>query len=195
MSSLADNIGRELRTIFFFVGMLWAVYLLSCLFPFVADYGLQPRRVIGLVGIVTMPLLHASLRHILSNTVPLIVLLFLLAGSRAHSWRIVVQIVVVGGILLWLFGRSANHVGASGLISGLITYLILGGILERRFLPAVVAVITFLIYGGSLFWGLIPSESSVSWDGHWSGAMAGVLLAFQLPLRQKSPSSVSKRNS
>jgi membrane associated rhomboid family serine protease len=195
MPSLADSVGKELKTILFFVGILWAVYLLSCLVPIVADYGLQPRRAVGLIGIVSMPFLHANLRHIVSNTIPLAVLLFLLAGSRTRSWRIVAEIIVLGGVLLWLFGRSANHVGASGLISGLITFLIIGGILERRVVPAAVAVITFLIYGGSLFWGLIPRESSVSWDGHWSGALAGVFLAFQVPRRQKSTSATARRGS
>ena len=146
----------------------------------VIDYGLEPRTAWGLLGIVTMPFLHGSLGHILSNTIPLIVLLLILAGSRAKAWVIAIEIIVLGGVILWIFGRSANHIGASALISGLIAFLILGGFFERRPVPIVVAVLTFFLYGGSLIWGIIPSSKEVSWDGHLCGAIAGGLLAFQL---------------
>lgn len=187
MPSLAESASREFRSILIFVGCIWAVYLLSFVAP-ITSWGLQPRSLRGLPGIVTMPLLHGDLRHIVANTIPLIVLLFLLVGSRAKSWAIVVEIVVLGGILLWLFGRDANHVGASGLVSGLIAFLVLGGVFERRPIPVTVAVLTLVLYGGSLLWGLIPRNPQVSWDGHWCGAVAGGLLAFQLA---RSPSSRS----
>jgi membrane associated rhomboid family serine protease len=198
MPSLADSVGKELRSILIFVGVIWTVFLLSFALP-LNDYGLQPRSWIGLLGIVTMPFLHANIKHIVGNTIPLIVLLFLLAGSRAKSWQIVVEIVVLGGVILWLFGRNGSasdtrvvHIGASGLISGLITFLIMGGVFERRFIPVVVAIITFLMYGGSLLWGFIPTETQVSWDGHLCGAAAGGLLAFQLA-RRRRPKDAAKR--
>ncbi len=142
MPSLAESLGKELKTILIFVGIIWAVFLVSCLLPGLTDYGLQPRSVIGLLGIITMPFLHGSLGHLVANTIPLIVLLFLLSGSRAKSWPIVLEIMVLGGVLLWICGRDANHVGASALISGLITFLMLGGFFERRPVPIVVAIIT-----------------------------------------------------
>jgi membrane associated rhomboid family serine protease len=179
MPTLAESLGKELKTILAFVGVIWAVYFISLLLP-VTEYGLQPRTAWGLLGIVTMPFLHASLGHVFSNTIPLIVLLLLLAGSRAKWWVIAIEITVLGGAILWIFGRSANHVGASALTSGLIAFLILGGLFERRFVPIVVAVVTFLLYGVSLLWGVIPGSSEVSWDGHLCGAIAGGLLAFQL---------------
>jgi len=182
--TLADSVGRQLRHILFFVGVIWALFLVSLVTP-LQQYGLRPRTLPGLLGILTMPFLHANLRHIVGNTIPLIVLLFLLAGSRAKSWRIVAEITLLGGAILWVVGRSAIHIGASGLVSGLITFLILGGVFERRFLPAVVAMITFLLYGGSLLWGFVPRESQVSWDGHLCGAAAGGLLAFQLARRRR----------
>jgi membrane associated rhomboid family serine protease len=179
MPSLAESLGKELKMILVFVGTIWAVYFISFAVP-VTEYGLQPRTAWGLLGIVTMPFLHASLRHIVSNTIPLIVLLFLLTGSRARSWVIAIEITILSGVILWIFGRNANHVGASALISGLIAFLILGGFFERRLVPIVVAVVTFVLYGGSLIWGIIPHTSEVSWDGHLCGAIAGGLLAFQL---------------
>lgn len=182
MATLAESVGKELRNILIFVGVIWAVFLVSKLVPQLElqQYGLRPRSAIGLLGLVTMPFLHGGIGHIVGNTIPLIVLLFLLAGSRAKSWQIVAEIVVCGAALLWVFGRNANHIGASGLVSGLITFLILGGAFERRFVPVVVAVVTFLLYGTSLVWGFIPRDEHVSWDGHLCGAVAGGLLAFQL---------------
>src|SRR6185436_16533406 len=99
------------------------------------------RTVRGLAGILLMPFLHANFQHLISNTVPLIVLLMLLAGSHAKPWMIVLEIVLTSGTLLWVFGRPASHIGASGLIFGLIAYLILSGLLQRRPIPIVVAII------------------------------------------------------
>ena len=180
MPSLAESLRKEFTMILIFVGVIWLVFIVSCLLPGLAEYGLQPRSLVGLLGIISMPFLHGGLGHLVANTIPLIVLLVFLTGSRAKSWLIVLEIVVLGGILLWICGRQANHVGASALISGLITFLVLGGVFERRPIPIVVAVVTFLMYGGSLLWGFIPREKEVSWDGHLCGAIAGGLLAFQL---------------
>ena len=120
-------------------------------------------------------------QHILSNTVPLFVLLILLAGSRAESWEVVVLITLLGGLLLWIFGREAIHIGASGLISGLATFLILSGFLERRIIPLLIALLVGFLYGSVLVMGVIPRiGSQVSWDGHLCGAIAGGIVAFAL---------------
>lgn len=183
MISLAESAGRELRTILIVVGVIWVVFFLSVGFDSVlpvANFGVHPRTWIGLLGIVTMPFLHASFGHLIGNTLPLIVLLFLLVGSRAQSWRIVLEIVLISGLLVWLLGRDANYVGASALIYGLITFLLLGGFLERRPIPIMVAAVTFLFYGGSLLWGLVPRPGPVAWDAHLWGAVAGCIVAFHL---------------
>jgi membrane associated rhomboid family serine protease len=121
------------------------------------------------------------LQHILSNTVPLFVLLMLLAGSRAESWEVVVLITFLGGLLLWIFGREAIHIGASGLISGLAAFLILSGFLERRIIPLLIALLVGFLYGSVLVMGVIPRiGSQVSWDGHLCGAIAGGIVAFAL---------------
>ncbi|MCU0958754.1 MAG: rhomboid family intramembrane serine protease [Pirellulaceae bacterium] len=190
MTSLAENAGKELKTILIFAGVIWGVFFLSLALP-LADYGVHPRTWLGLIGIVTMPLLHATFGHLVGNTLPLIVLLFLLVGSRARSWRIVLEISILSGVLVWLLGRDANYVGASALIYGLIAFLVLGGFLERRPIPIVVAAITFLFYGGSLLWGLVPRPGPVAWDAHLWGAVAGGVVAFHLarPIkwRRKTP--------
>jgi membrane associated rhomboid family serine protease len=180
MTTLADAVRETLVSILIFIGLIWAVFLLSRFLPGITDYGLLPRSAKGLIGIGTMPFLHAHLGHIVANTIPLLVLLFLLAGSRAQSWPIVLEIVVFSGVLLWTFGRKANHIGASGLVFGLIGFLIFAGVFERRFVSIVVALITLVLYGGSMLWGMLPIQEGVSWDGHLCGAIAGGLLAFQM---------------
>jgi len=181
MSRESHAIRRELAGVILFIAAIWAVFLASCVFPNVDQYGVVPRRMVGLVGIPAMPFLHANLQHILSNTIPLFILLILLAGSRAESWEVVVFVGLLGGLLLWIFGREAVHIGASGLISGLTAFLILSGFLEKRIIPLLIALIVGFFYGGSLILGVVPRfGSQISWDGHLCGAVAGAVVAWAL---------------
>lgn len=128
-----------------------------------------------------MPFLHADFRHIMSNTPPLFILLTLLAGSRANSKTIVAIIILLAGVLLWLFGRgNAIHIGASGLVFGLAGFLIASGIIEKRPLPLLISLIVGLIFGASLLTGILPTQKSVSWDGHLFGLVAGAVTAYGL---------------
>jgi membrane associated rhomboid family serine protease len=186
MQNASHTIPEELWDVVVFIGLIWAVFLVSLVFPGLDQYGVIPRKLGGIVGIAAMPFLHGNLGHILSNTVPLFVLLVLLAGSRAESWKVVVVISILGGFLLWIFGRPAVHIGASGLISGLIAFLILSGLLEMRIVPLLIALFVGFLYGGSLVLGLLPRlGSEVSWDGHLCGAIAGALVAFALTRRPR----------
>src|SRR5262245_32005887 len=102
------------------VGVIWLVFAAECALPGrLTPYGITPRTQRGLIGIVAAPFLHADIRHVAANTIPLAVLLVLLAGSTNRASIVVVSIVLGGGTLLWLFGRSATHIGASGLVFGL----------------------------------------------------------------------------
>lgn len=189
MPESSHTIREEIRGVLIFVGVIWGVYFLSYPFPALEHYGVIPRKLIGLVGIPAMPFLHANFGHLISNTIPLVVLLILLAGSRAESWQVVAVIVVLGGLLLWIFGRSADHVGASGLISGLTAFLILSGFLEQRIVPLMIALLVGFLYGGSLIFGVIPRiGSNISWEAHLCGAIAGAFVAFALAQNsQKRP--------
>jgi membrane associated rhomboid family serine protease len=181
------TIQQEIKGVIAFIAAIWAVFVLECVLPFdLTSLGLIPRTLTGLVGIPAMPFLHANLQHIVSNTLPLFILLILLAGSKANSWAVVVQVVLLGGILLWLLGRPANHIGASGLIFGLIAFLIVSGLLERRFVPLVISVVVIFLYGGSLLLGVVPRLGShISWDGHLFGAVAGGIIAYLLTSNSK----------
>lgn len=182
------SIKQELPAVLLFVGLIWLVYALDRVLP-LEQFGLIPRNGSHLVGIITMPFLHGSLQHIMSNTVPLLVLLTLLAGSRANSRTIVLIIVLLGGALLWLFGRGAAlHIGASGLVFGLAVFLIVSGLLERRVIPMLITIFVTFMYGSSLLSGILPWQPGVSWDGHLFGGIAGAVAAFFL-VRGKQVSS------
>ncbi len=194
MPDAAHPIRQELSRIGAFIAAIWAVFLLSLLFPAIDRFGVTPRTLSGLTGVVAMPFLHADLDHIVGNTVPLFILLCLLAGSRARSWEIVVDVVLLGGILLWIFGRSATHIGASGLIFGLIAFLLVSGLLERRFIPLAAAVAVGFLYGSTLVTGVWPRlGSNISWDGHLTSAIAGGIVAYVLTRDAATQESSAQR--
>ena len=178
---MKHRVVEELNFVLVFVGAVWAVFLLDAILPgSFNSWGLAPRHLTGLPGIVTMPFLHGGWGHLLGNTVPLIVLLCLLAGSRANSAGIVAAIILLGGAMLWLFGGGSTiHVGASGLVYGLITFLIVAGFREARVVAIVIAIFVGVTYGATLFSGMVPFmvDKNVSWDGHLFGAIAGAVVA------------------
>lgn len=193
MSRNSHSIRHEIHGVILFIGFIWAVYFLSLAVPRIDHYGVVPRTVSGLTGIAAMPFLHANFHHLISNTIPLAVLLVLLAGSRTGFWSIVIAVTVLGGLLLWLFGRPAVHIGASALISGLTAFLIISGLRERRLVPLLIALLVGFLYGSSLIMGVIPRFGShISWDGHLCGAIAGVVVACALTGgdRRSSESSI-----
>jgi membrane associated rhomboid family serine protease len=183
---------RNITFIFVLICSILAVFLLEFVSPEeVLTHGLVPRTQRGLVGIATMPFLHANLAHLSGNLVSLVILLaFMLAF---HSQKLIVDVIlidIVGGLLLWLFGRSAVHVGASGLIYGLAGFMIAAGISQRRFMEVVGALAVAVLYGNSLFWGLLPLHPGVSWDGHLAGAVGGAIVGLTISTTP-SPNSTS----
>lgn len=182
-------IRKNLINVLAFVGLIWLIYLvglpLKVMLWDLVNYGMVPRTVRGLIGILTMPFLHDGLDHLLGNTVPLAVLLFMLATSRSNARRIVLGLIVLSGIFTWLIGISSPVVGASGLIYALTAYLITAGLYERQLISAATAVLVGVLYGGTLFWNLLPTAGkTVAWDAHLLGAAAGAVYAH-LTLRKK----------
>ena len=174
------TIREELRGVLTFVGIMWGVFVGDWLLGGrISDWGLVPRTLVGVIGIPLTPFLHADVGHLLSNTIPLVILLALLAGSRTRTWPTVIELIGLGGGILWLIGRPYRHIGASVLVYSLIAFLIVAGFREKRFVPLVIALLVGFLYGGTLIFGVLPSaDSRVSWDGHFSGAIAGAALAY-----------------
>lgn len=189
VKNYAHSIREEIWGVLLFVGVVWGVFFLGWVIPL--DFlELIPRQWSRLPGILSLPFLHRDLGHLLSNTFPLIVLMALLAGSRANSYRIVFYLVLVSGGLLWLFGRNGTgtepiaHVGASVLVFGLITYLIASGLFERRLVPLLIAILVGFLYGGTVLWepfrAVFSRDQAISWEGHFFGAIAGVIVAYAM---------------
>lgn len=183
-SNHTKSVGDEVSGVLTFVVVIWVAFFADWALPLSEWFALIPRDLSRLPGIIAMTFLHGSIGHLLSNTVPLIILMTLLSGSRANSWQTVAMIVVTGGALLWLFGRNGtdshivSHIGASLLVFGLITFFLAAAWFEMRVVSIVIAVLVGVLYGGSLLWGVVPMQRGVSWDGHLCGAIAGIIVAF-----------------
>ncbi|MCR9198200.1 MAG: rhomboid family intramembrane serine protease [Planctomycetaceae bacterium] len=177
---MKHRVVEELDGVATLLGLIWIVFGVDWLLPAdLTQYGLVPRTTSGLAGILTMPFLHADFGHLFGNTVPLIILLGLLAGSRANSYAVVPQLIVGGGLLLWCFGRTSRHVGASGLVYALIAFLIISGVRERRPAALIISIFVGLTYGATLLTGVLPTVGEgISWDGHLAGAVAGAVIAW-----------------
>ncbi|OED42327.1 rhomboid family intramembrane serine protease [Chromatiales bacterium (ex Bugula neritina AB1)] len=173
------SLRRDLKGIALFLGLIWLVFVVDRFLP-LENFGLIPRSLKGLVGIITLPFLHADWSHLTGNSVPLAVLLLLLAGSRANSIDIVVLISLLAGVALWLMGRTAIHIGASVLVFGLVGFLVCAGFFEKRMLSAVIAIGVAITYGSTLLAGILPTGGGVSWEGHLFGAAAGALVAYYI---------------
>jgi len=182
MNALVDSrnvhtIKRDLAGVAIFIAVIWLVFALDTFLP-LEQLGLVPRTLRGLVGILAMPFLHGDLTHLIGNTVPLAVTLLLLAGSRANSGGIVILITILCGAGLWLLGREALHIGASGVVFGLISFHVFAGIFERRLQSVLIAFVVGLFYASTVLQGIMPFQQGVSWEGHLIGAVSGAAVAL-----------------
>jgi membrane associated rhomboid family serine protease len=162
--------------------LMWASEILDTVVGGRLDaYGISPRDPDGLVGIATSPFLHAGFGHLAGNTLPFLLMGFLIALSGvARLVLVTITIAVVGGFGTWLLAPAATlHIGASGIVFGYAAYLLSRGFFNRRPLDLVVAALVALFWGGALLGGLLPQEG-ISWQGHLFGALGGVLAANML---------------
>ena len=170
-----------------FVAVLWIVEIVDRSTAGSLDrYGIRPRTDEGLGGIVAAPLLHAGWGHLEANSGPLLVLGFLVAVVSTARWVGVLAVTwLISGIGVWLVGPgNAVTVGASGLVFGLLTYLLVAGFLERRPVGILIAVGVFIFYGSVLL-GVLPGQPGISWQGHLFGAVGGVVAAYSLADRRR----------
>ena len=162
-----------------FVVLLWLISLLQYLTDASLSWlGILPRNFFGLIGILTAPLIHSGLVHLLSNSFPLVLLPgFILFMHRQVALRVFAFVYFFSGLMTWFIGRPAYHVGASGVIYGLAGFLLFNGLL-RRDRPALAVSMAILFLYGGLFYGLFPAEERVSWEGHLGGLVSGLLAAI-----------------
>ena len=151
--------------------------------------GIIPREVDGLDGVVWAPLLHADWAHLIANTLPILVLGFLaLANGIGQFIAVTATIWIVAGIGTWLTGEpNSLHIGASGLIFGWLTFLLVRGFFARSFGQIALAVLLFVAYGGTLL-GVLPGQPGISWQAHLFGAIGGLVAARLVTVADRSRS-------
>jgi membrane associated rhomboid family serine protease len=162
-----------------FVILLWMIKYTEYAFSVdLSNLGIYPRTLQGSIGILTSPFIHGDFYHLFSNTFPLI-----FAGMgvfyfyRRIAFPLIVIIYLASGIWVWLFARSAYHIGASGIIYGLVSFLFFSGIF-RKDLPSIsVSLIVIFLYNGMIH-GLFPLEEGISWESHLTGAVIGFMSAY-----------------
>ncbi len=178
------NAGTWLRRavpVLVLVGLMWLSEFADAALRADLDFfGIRPREVDGLPGIVLSPFLHLGFGHLIANTSALLLLGVLLAWLTRHLWVVTIGVVLLGGLGVWLLAPpNSVTIGASGLVYGYAAFLAVYGFVARRLLPALVAVLVIALYGG-LVWGVLPLAPGVSWQGHLFGALAGLALALRL---------------
>lgn len=165
------------------IGILWVVLLINKLVGYRLNIlGIYPRNPFGLLGIIFHPLLHGSFNHLFFNSIPLFVLLtFMLTTGITTFICVSVIIILLSGLCIWLFGRKAIHIGASGLIMGYWGYLLVFAYKNPSILSYILAIIC-IYYFGSLLISIFPSEEKTSWEGHLFGLGSGIAATYICPL-------------
>lgn len=171
-----------------FVALIWLIQLLDWALDLEpADFGVRPRQLAGLPGIFFAPLVHGGFAHLLANSPPLLVLgtamLYLYPGA---ALRVLPAVYLGTGVAVWLFARGSAHVGASGLIYGLVSYIFVAGLIRRDRRAIAASLLVCFMYG-ALIWGLLPIEPGVSWETHLAAALIGIVLAIALRRRDIAP--------
>jgi membrane associated rhomboid family serine protease len=162
----------------FFAG-LWCFNIINWITgSYLNILGIYPRHLLGLVGIVFCPFLHQNFTHLFFNSIPLFVLgLALLAKGPIIFYEASIFIAVMGGLLVWIFGRPAMHIGASGLISGYFGYILSLAYFHPNFTTLLLACMVIYYFGG-IFLGILPSEKETSWESHLFGFISGIVFAY-----------------
>jgi membrane associated rhomboid family serine protease len=164
-----------------FVALIWLVQLWNWGLNLELErFGVRPREWAGLPGIVFAPLLHGGFGHLAANSLPLLVLgtgmLYLYPNS---ALKVFPSVYLGPGIAVWLFGRASVHVGASGLVYGLVTYIFAAGVIRRDKRAIAASLLVSFLYGASA-WGVLPITPGVSWETHLAAALIGLAMAIAL---------------
>jgi membrane associated rhomboid family serine protease len=170
------------------VALLWGIFIIDTLFNLhLSRFGLRPGSTMGLIGIITAPLLHGGVGHLFNNSIPLLVAVTaVLYLYPTASMRVMPMIWLGSGLLGWLIGRPSIHIGASGLLYGLLVFVFMSGVLRRDIRSVSVSLLVWFLYS-TMIWGVFPIRPNMSWELHLSGALIGGLLAWIYRKRDRVP--------
>ncbi len=188
---MEDKSNKHIFSIIFlpllFVIIIWCVKIIEYVFNFsLIHFGVLAKELSGIKGIIFYPFIHNDWNHLLNNTFPVFILLIMLfVFYRKIAIQIFSYLFLISGVLLWLIGRpDSYHIGASGIIFGLASFLITSGIVRKNPKLSSISLLVIFLYG-SLIWGIFPFKINMSWEGHLSGFLTGILLAVFY--RKKGP--------
>jgi membrane associated rhomboid family serine protease len=166
---------------FLFVFILWAIRIFEYISKIdLSHFGILPRSYEGLAGILFSPLIHGNFDHLLSNTLPLLVLgIIIMYFYRRIAFEVFFWVYLMTGVWVWISANSKGyHIGASGLVYGFLSFLFFSGVFRKDTRSIALALLVTSVYGG-LVWGIFPSQSGISWESHFFGALSGAICAFQ----------------
>jgi len=173
--SVADN----LPLLFIILAGFWLIHLINFLLKYRLNYlGIVPREPVSLLGIIFSPFLHGSAAHLIMNSIMLFALsAIVLMDGREVYFSASACIILISGLLVWLFARRGMHIGASGLVMGYFGFILVNGLSHPSIITIVIAIVCLYFFGG-LFMNLFPREKRVSWEGHVFGLIAGIATSF-----------------
>lgn len=182
MKGLVGEVKAQITILGGFVGLMWGLEILDIfLGGALNQFGIRPHSIVGLRGILFAPFLHGNLLHLMANTIPFLILGWLVMLRRTSDFFPVTAIVMlVGGLGTWLFAPSyTNHIGASGVVFGYLGFLLARGYFERSFGSILMSIAVGILYGG-MIWGVLPGQIGISWQGHLFGFIGGIIAAQML---------------
>lgn len=173
---------KFLLSLFFpllFVGLLWLIKISEIILnEDFSSFGLYPLQIKGLIGIITSPLIHGNLDHLIANSGPLLILgTALFYFYSKVSFKVIFLIYLMTGIWVWFGGRPSFHIGASGIVYGLAGFVFTSGIIIKNIRLLALSLLVVFLYG-SMIWGIFPIDPKISYESHFLGLIAGVVLAF-----------------
>lgn len=171
-----------------FVALLWAIALLNAALDLDASpFGVKPRTLAGLAGLLFSPLMHSGFDHLVANTLPLVILGTAMLHLYPRATPVVLPAIWIGpGLAVWLLARGGVHLGASGLVYGLVAYVFTAGLIRRDRRAIAASMVVAFLYGASV-WGVLPLQRGHSWETHLAAALIGLGLAITLRKRDVVP--------
>lgn len=162
-----------------FVVGLWFVYWFEIQYAYnFNQWGIYPRRLSGLRGVIFSPFIHSGTSHLFNNSIPFLVLVNILwAFYRESALKIIIYGTLLSGMLTWLIARPSYHIGLSGVIYLLFSFIFFSGVLRRNFRLIAISLVVIFLYG-SMVWYILPIKDGISWEGHLSGFLIGLLMTF-----------------
>lgn len=162
-----------------FVMMIWVVFWAQVRFmPRIKSLGIYPQTFEGLRGILFSPFIHGDIEHIYHNTIPLFILtMALFYFYRPIAWKVLLYGILLSGFITWIIGRPANHIGASGLIYVLVSFVFFKGMFAKHYRLIALSLMVIFLYG-SMIWYVFPVKDGMSWEGHLGGLITGILFAL-----------------